>query len=215
VGLLSANEQVYSANVVGYYNITLPAGKSSLISVQMTTGSGDTSINAMLTNSIPDGSTLLFWNGSRFSDSQVFVADPGVWADGSSNISTNKLPPGLGAYLTLAAPATVTIVGQVPQGSATNVVGLNQAQVRSIPTPAAVGFDNPLYGKLPAADGDTLLQWNVAQQKYSTSYLYVGGANVWTADGINATNPSPAVGEAFLHFHTGAAANWVFNFTVQ
>jgi len=111
------------------------------------------------------------------------------------------------------SPATLTIVGQVPQGVVTNVI-LHGLNFYSIPTPLATNIDGSA-GPLPAGDGDTFLHWNVPTQTYTPSYLYFADPGVWADSNFNQVFPTPNVGEAFFYQHLAGNTNWVFTFTVQ
>lgn len=221
-GLLSSpqsNAQVYSANVVGYYNIQVPGGKEAFISMQLPGGSAgnDVLVNDQLTNGVPDGSSLGFWNGSGFDVITYFVSGGG-WYDASFAFATNKLAPGQGALFINGDPAnaaTVTVIGQVPQGAQTNPVPVLR-NFYSMPTPVATNLDSTLAA-FPAQDGDTYLQWDVPSQSYpaSTTYTYFAAAPGWFDSSFTQVYPTPNVGTAFLYINAGAPTNWVFNFTVQ
>jgi hypothetical protein len=195
-GSLGASAQVYSVNAVGYINITVPAKSYALVANQLNVG-GNT-IKEVIP-SVPDGTTVFkYAQGSGFSANQ---ADFGAWANEGASLA-----PGIGFFLqnTGAQPLTVTFVGEVPQGNLTTALakGLN-----------LTGSQVPQAGKLvadlkfPAADGDTVFQWNVATQKYLPANTLDFGA--WSGN-----EPTIAVGEGFF-VQKAAAGSWARSFSVN
>lgn len=216
-GLLSSHAQVFSANVVGYYNISVPKGKEAFISMQLPGGATgtDSLINDQLTNGIPDGSSLGLWNGSTFIIYTYFVGFG--WFDPASNLATNSLAPGQGALFVNGDPAnacTITVVGTVPQGTQTTHI-TTLRNFYSMPAPVVTNLDSTL-AKFPSQDGDTYLQWDIPSQSYpvATTYTYFAGFG-WFDAGSVQRFPSPAVGTSFLYVNSNPATNWVFNFSVQ
>ncbi len=102
-------QSTYSLNVVGYYNTTLCAGQN-LIANQL--GTGNDTLNNVLTYGIADGSTLTKWDpvGRGFLPPSVFNAATTNW---SVNYS---LTYGEGALLTSPVQATALFVGEVFRG---------------------------------------------------------------------------------------------------
>jgi hypothetical protein len=215
-GLLTSQAQsnVYSANVVGYYKVTIPAGKFAAIASQLPGNGSDSQINSALTNGVVDGSSLLIWNGSGF-ETFTYFADFAIWADQDGNPATASLNPGKAAFLLNAggSTATVTVVGQVPQGLRTNGVRVG-FDFYSIPTSLKTNIDSAL-GVFPAADGDSYLHWNKNSQTYDQTFTYFADFSTWADQDGNPVNPTPDVGEGFFYLHGGVSNNWIFNFTVQ
>jgi hypothetical protein len=102
----SVAQTVYSANIVGYVNLTLPAGYS-LIANQLDNGTND--LNTVFPNA-GFGDTIYMWNGTSFSSS-VYA---GTWGPDAT------LAPGQAAFYDAGAPVTLTLVGQVETGNLTN-----------------------------------------------------------------------------------------------
>jgi len=147
-GVISTQAQVYSQNVVGYINQTIPANSYQIIGSQLIAGSdvgqsnGD--VNATLINGFisspnaPAGSTnsqMLFWTGSGYAtyfffnsnDASTWIGDPpgtdpAGWYDKLQNYAALNLNNGHSTFIYNHSPysMTVTTVGQVFQG--TNVV---------------------------------------------------------------------------------------------
>jgi hypothetical protein len=211
-GVISSQAQtVYSQNIVGYYNITIPANKLALMAIQLNDGNGSYAINTQLTNGVPNGSSLLVWNtGLGKFDTYNFYTGYG-WYDQSYNLTTNGLPAGLSAYLEngdTVNPATITIVGTVPTNSIT-VINPGSG-FYSMGSPIATNVTSTLAG-FPAQNGDSYLHWSVALQTYDASYNFYTGYG-WYDQSYNLAYPTPNVGEGFLYQNSGVSTNWNFNF---
>ena len=111
-GLASASAQVSSVNAVGYVNKDLAAGLN-LIANPLSNG-GNT-IGEVIP-SAPSGATAFVWNGAGY-DSSQFVVIPGVLSGWQPEVN---LPVGDGFFLDSPEATTVTFVGEVLQGEATN-----------------------------------------------------------------------------------------------
>lgn len=214
-GLVSTSTQaqnVYSANVVGYYNLTVPGSKFVMLSDQLPPDGTNSSINAVLTNGVADGSLLFLWNGTGYDVVQYYAGFG--WYDQSFNFVTNSLPPHKGAFFQngSASPSTLTLVGQVPQGSKTNAIAAGFG-VYSLPAPLSTNLDSTL-GNFPSSDGDLFFQWNASSQQFDSVKQYYAGFG-WYDQSFTQVYPTPKVGEGFFYQHAGSSSNWVFNFNVQ
>jgi len=206
-GVISTEAQVYSANIVGYANVTLVGqGKYSLVSNPFDDGNGNQLTN--LVASLPGGSQVLVWNGASFN---FYNNVAGTW---SANTS---LPPGVGFFVKNGKVSgtypniTNTFVGNVvvnSGGSVTNTVPVGYTLWGS-PIPYAGNLcisgtssgDTTLNvgATLPAAS--QILTWNVAGQTYNLS-TKAGGT--WTA------TLTANVGDGFFQRNkNGPAATWV------
>jgi hypothetical protein len=192
----SVAQSVYSVNAVGYVNLNLPANYS-LISNPL--NGTNNNLNTVLP-SVPPGSQILTWNAASqgFNDASVYF--PGVgWSVDS------VLNPGQGAFLFLPSAATITFVGEVPQGNLTNTLPANFGLVSHM-VPQAIGLE---AASLPASPGDQVLFWDRAAQTFENAYVYFPGAG-WTPG-----DPVPDVGEGFFYFNSGAARSWGRTFSVN
>jgi hypothetical protein len=188
-----AQSNVYSLNVVGYYNVDVPAGQRVLIANQLHT------TNDVLSNILPgpfaDG-TIFFAYNNGFSASP-WDTDANAW---SADFS---LPPGTGGFLASQVHQTLTFVGEVPQGSLTNTLVNNQRVITAPQPPIAMSLSQM---NLPAQDGDIAFQY---RNGYTAS-PYDTDAVAWSVDFTN------NVGESFFYQKgTGNGTKWVMNFTVQ
>jgi hypothetical protein len=192
-------QNVYSLNVVGYYNVTVPAGGG----LKMVVNQLDTTNNTLkaLIKNVPDGTQFFKWTGATYAGS--LYEDPGGGGEWSADFD---LTPGEGGFIknNSASALTITFVGEVKQGNLTNAVPAGYNIEGSI-VPQA-GTLGTVLG-MPAADGDQVFKWTGATY---TGYLYEdpGGGGAWSP-----SEPSVDVGEGFFS-RKNAAVNWVRNFTV-
>jgi hypothetical protein len=183
-----AQSNVYSLNVVGYVNQTLPSG-FTMIANPLNTSSN--TLNGLLT-SLPPGSQVLKWNGTAFNVRTKF---------GATFIPDDTLNPGEGAFVNIGAALTNTWVGEVLQGSLTNAIP-SGFSIQASKVPAAFALNDPvgLADVLPS--GSQVLKWGGSSYAVNTKF----GASF-------IPNPTINVAESFF-VNTGTATNWVRNFTV-
>jgi hypothetical protein len=188
-GMLAASAQVYSVNSVGYINLNLPSG-FSMIANQL--NAADNHLSAILPNA-EAGDTVFKWNGTGF-DSYISIGG-GTW------LPDVELVPGEGAFIQVANPLTVTLVGEVPQGALTLSMPAGLSIISSmVPQSAPLGSLG-----LPADAGDTIFAWNGSGYD---SYISIGGG-AWLPEDY-----APAVGES-VFISRASAADWVRNFSVN
>jgi hypothetical protein len=238
-GVISSQAQgtVYSQNVVGYVNVSVPPSTLQMVGNQLDTGSNTLDNVFSGTGLISTKTTVLEWNGVGYNQyTYLNCADspssPGVagWYNGAlAEVgSTNILGPGQGAFMHNLASTAITVptVGQVVQG--TNIytvpVGLN---TYSIPQPlAGTPLDAPNVNFPVVSTKTTYLQWNgVGFNQYTylncaDSPTTPGQAGFWngalTVD--EDTNPAAwpsAGGSFFVHNLTSSAMTWTNVFEVQ
>src|ERR1051326_3945906 len=94
-------------NVIGYYNVVIPAGQKLMIANQLHT------TNDVLSRVLPgpyaDGTTFFNFNGT-------FMTSP-LDTDANAWSADFSLKPGEGGFLYSQVRQTFTFVGEVPQGS--------------------------------------------------------------------------------------------------
>jgi len=199
-GGASLMAQVYSVNVVGYFNVTVPTGFSMIANQLDTT---DKKLSTILPT-VPDGTTVYKWTGGGFT-SRTYDGLDGAWGP-DGNITFG---PGEGLFIrnSSGSPFTLTFVGEVLQGTQTNVMsaGFN---IVSSKVPQAGTVDSLQF---PAIDGATIY-------KYVNNGTGGGGYVSSTYDGLDAawgpTTPSLAVGES-VWARLPSAANWTRTFNVN
>jgi hypothetical protein len=203
----SSAQNVYSLNVVGYYNITVGAGQQIMLANQL--DSGTNTIGSLLAPPmVNDGDHLYkFVNGAYVAS--AYSTDDGQW-DPDPTVSMN---PGEAVFYKPAKATTLTFVGTVLQGSLTNTLPLGVQVMRSsiVPQQGLISTDLGV----PFDDGDHLYVFNTAQNSGGyVAYAYSTDDGQW-----DPSEPTITVGQGFFYKKaatgTPAKANWVRNFTVQ
>jgi hypothetical protein len=225
-GVLSSQAQsnVYSLNVVGYVNLTLKPGYN-LIANQLKDPANPTApINVVLTNApaLVDGSTFFGWDAGAqtFTEPAYWVSPSSggpAWYDGTfSSLVTDTATRGKAYFLFNAgADATLTLVGEVPQGSDVVNVPANYGFIAdTVPVSQLIATNG-----FPVQDGNTITTWDATAQAYAEPAYGVGpgsGGPAWY-DGTFSTEIffKPEVGQGMLHSSSVGSANWTRNFTVQ
>ena len=186
--------QVYSQNAVGYINITIKPG-FNLVGNQLIGPS--VAISSLLP--APPAQTVFYSFSGGFS-SVVFDPDLGGW-DPDPNL---PMPYGGGGFIfnPTASPFTMTLVGDVGQGSLANPIPAGLS-IRSSKVPQA-GLISTTLG-FPAANFDVINQ-----------FANPGGYSQYTFDpdlgGWDPAEPNLAVGEAvFISSPNGHAWTRVFS----
>jgi hypothetical protein len=202
----SMAQNVYSLNVVGYINLNLNTGLN-LIANQL--DADGTMMNNFVTNvfstNLPSGSKVYAFNATSGAYSTLTFTS-GKWI-GTQTAANAALAPGQGVFVSVPSPVTLTLVGEVIQG--TNKTALVQGLqiVSSIP-PISGGLQTTL-GYVPTA-GDKVFTYNSTNQAYAThTYSSSAGTFKWIGG-----EPTPNVGDAFF-LQAAAATNWTQAFTVQ
>lgn len=195
VGTIAAVAQsnVYSLNVVGYYNLTVPATQYKLLGNQLT---GTNYTLPFLFPNVPANTTVLKWTGVAFAPN---TKDPVFdWDDPNMTLG-----PGEGAFIKNNGSTnfTVTFVGEVNQLTNTTAYTANVYKLSSLFTPQA-GLISTDFG-FPAAANDTVIKWTGAAYAPSTFDPLFG----WDPE------PQLIVGDGFF-VRTATTKNWTRSFTV-
>jgi len=168
VGVASSLAQTYSQNVVGYYNVTIAAGKYYILANQLINGSDpaqtNNDINTVFNSGLasdaagpPNGNNaqLLVWNGVGYVTYYYLNAADAVtyngagstagWVDNQGNPVTGVyMNQGLSAFVynPSGSPMTATVVGTVLQGT-NNVISIaaNNYGLYSIAQPVSTNAD--------------------------------------------------------------------------
>jgi hypothetical protein len=198
-----AQSNVYSLNVVGYYNVTLTPNQLYLIANQLNT------TNNTLGNVIPtagEGSQLYKFVGGNW-QSQGFSY--GQWDD-----PTWTLNPGEAVMLLDGGTGqTLTFVGEVLQGAQTNPVGLklgNGSANICFVSSMVPQQGTPTDFNVPAEEGDQMYVF-IGTNWHSDGYSY----GVWADNGGNGPTINVGQGFAYLKAATSVSSTWTRNFTVQ
>jgi len=201
--VISSQAQVYSQNIVGYYNVPVGGNQFGLIANQFTntaTGISDIFSGSLVSdvNGV-NNTVILIWNPvtSQYSSYQYFSAADAVtdfgggslagWWDAGASVRHNEpLLVGQSAFIqniNNASPITVTLVGTVPQG--TNVINLNQGYTLvGSPVPVSTNIASSVIGFAGNSDvnginNDVILLWNPVTSQYS-SFQYFNQADAVT-----------------------------------
>jgi len=249
-GFVSAQAQtVYSQNVVGYINITIPANRFFFLGNQLTNAGTGNAINQVLTNgpaSDPNAVTntvAYIWNnsGGFFDTFQFYTAADADnqfgqnfgngWYDSGGNLITKTLDQGAGTFIGNPSPSaiTLTLVGQVPQG--TNFIKVTPGfNTYSVVPPIVTNLDSTLLAFPGQSDpnaitNDVVYIFSPTAGLYNSYSYYTAvdadnqfGQNFGSGfydSGGNIAPTATTVGSGFFIFHPGATNTWKYSFNVQ
>jgi hypothetical protein len=195
-GAAALQAQVYSVNAVGYINLTIVPG-FNLVANQL--DAGDNTLPSVLAG-VPDGTSVYKFDPAT--GYAIYTLDFGSWGAGD----IVEVTPGEGWWLRNPGTSnlTVTLVGEVPQGSLTTtlVEGFNLVSSQ-VPQAGLVSTDLGL----PAGEGDAVYVFSPATG-YSISTVDFGA---WSP-----SEPSVEVGEGFwVRVAPGNAGDWTRDFSVN
>jgi len=163
---------------------------------------------------LPNLSKVLAFTGASFISS-TYLSGTHTFT-GTTNVVNAALQPGYGVFVQIpplpAVAPKLTVVGNVlGTNGVTNTFHTAYPTGLSIlasKVPVSGGVSTNL-GFVPAANLDSIQQWNPAAQGYFAKHSWLSGSSSWTGG-----QPTPAVGEAFF-FSAHVASNWTQNFIVQ
>ena len=214
----SMAQNVYSLNVVGYYNVTIPANGLYMIANQLNTTNNSLAGLSALQN-VADGSFLYKYAGGYAAYTYDGIAQ--AWGGGPPDPTVQTLNPGEAAFFRDAGGGTgqvLTFVGEVLQNTSpglVNTLPIGNA-IRSSMVPQA-GLLTSQLG-VPGEDGDFAYVFNGG---YS-AYTYDGIALAWGGSlpgggSVDPGGPPIAVGQGFFYKKQvgGVSTSWVRSFTVQ
>jgi hypothetical protein len=195
-----------SGNVVGYVQLSVPAGGSSLIANPLS--NIDNTIGGVLP--LPPTATnvaIYTWTGVGWTTSPVSVGNGGQpWSDPSV-----PLYPGGGVFLTNgSSPLTLTFVGQVLEGNLTSTVPIHSTVVRSSLVPQALPLGQSGQAgtlQFPAADQD---QAFLLSGSGFLSYQFSSDLGDW-----DPADPVIGVAQGFLVRKAAPPNVWTQNFVVS
>jgi hypothetical protein len=221
-GIATSQAQVYSQNVVGYATLTLSPGNIQMMSPALDvdgTGTNGT-IQSVLGTNCAIGTTLYVFNGTGY-DILIYkaVGHPAVdeWTLGGVADTTYPLNVGEGFWILDPSDTSVTVVGDVLQGTLTNgyVASSGNISIVSDQVPLSGGLTSVL-GYTPTI-GDTAYLYDLASSGYDI-YIYkaVGHPAVdeWTLGGVS-NEPQISVGQGFWLQPAAATPSWNQTFTVN
>ena len=201
-----AQSNVYSLNVVGYYNLTVGAGQKVMIANQLNTTNN--TIGSLLASPMVNNNDQLFKYAGGFTAYQFITALGGWDPDGNGTLN-----PGEAAFYVPSVATTLTFVGEVEQGSLTNTLPLSTKVLRASIVPQAGAISTTLL--LPGDNNDQLFTYNTAQNSGGyAAFQFISALGGWDPG-----EPMLSVGQGFFYIKAATAlpanANWVRNFTVQ
>ncbi len=196
----SANAQVFSVNVVGFINLTIPPGFSSIAN-QLDNG---TNTIASLLPAPPGGTKIFKFNGTSF-DISEYVVPLGWLPDGNAT-----LLPGQGAFIRngQSTNLTITVVGNVAVG--TNTVQMVPGGFSLISSPIPQSGTLTSMG-FPVSDGDKIFRFDNANNSYNIF------ENISALGGFIPSVPTVNIGESFFVRKANGSTdtNWTRVFTVN
>jgi hypothetical protein len=206
-----------SGNMVGYVNLSLPAGGSRILIANPLNGTNNHLNTILPLPDVADGVTILRWNPATqsYGDPIIFMAGLG-WYSVAPDPNWLILNLGEGFFLQnpTASPLNVTFVGEVPEGTLVTAFppGGGMGMLASkVPQARRLG-ESGAAGTLqfPAEDGDRAMLWNVASQSFDI-YDFMGGF------GWDPNDPVIGVGQGFIvQKAPGATQNaWTRTFVVS
>ncbi len=185
-GVISIQAQVYSQNVVGYYNLTL-APTYNLVAVQFKVGTNNG--GSEIFPNIPDGTAILRWNAAQatfvynFYDTGGGSTLPGdSWYMNDYSTPTNQPTYAAGTSLFVLPPTAVTntVVGIVPNANTNSLIAGYNMAASAIPVGGAI--TNTLFAFNSFPDGTQLMQWNQAGITYVYNFYDTGGGSTLPGD---------------------------------
>jgi hypothetical protein len=210
-----AQSNVYSQNVVGFINLSLGVGNNQIANQLDAdlTGTNNTVAGVFSTN-LPSGATVYTWVPSNSSYTICsYTVSKGVpkWTGATNIMAAWGLQMGQGCVVYVPSATTVTLVGNVMQGSlSTPLAASPEENLVSSQVPQSGGIQTTL-GYAPAV-GDTVYVYQYAGQTYSGgiyNYVLSKGVPKWSSAG----EPQLAVGQPCFIVTTNTA--WNRTFTVQ
>jgi hypothetical protein len=197
----SSMAQVYSVNIVGYVNLTVPRG-FSMIADQLK-NAPDNKITTVIPTPLENTEVYKFVGGSY----KLLSYLGGAWeSEDAANLDLT-LGKGEGVFINSPALTTLTFVGEVYTG----LVDVSVARNFSI-----VSSGIPQTGKLQTnlgftpVENDEVYKWNGSSFNL---YSYLGGA--WESEAADGPEPGFLVGESFFVNSAGPAGRlWSRTFVV-
>jgi hypothetical protein len=207
-GVATSMAQVYSVNMVGYINHTIPSGFSML--ANQLNNSPDNKV-ATLFPAPPEG-TQVFKFDSTFDVYIQITFAGGVWEGDDVDM---LLSPGEGAWINPPTSFAHTFVGEVQLSSSVSLVsGFNMVGSvlpQSLPLDGLANDGSPTAPAglgYPVGEGDSVFRFDPVSDTY-TQDTYAGGA--WEGD--SGGPPTPNISEGFW-INAAGPRTWSRNFVV-
>jgi hypothetical protein len=211
----SMAQNVYSLNIVGYYNVPVTSGHTfTAMAVSLKAGTPANRADQVIP--YVDGNNINVFTGTKFKEYDMDSGSSTGWTDPAlgTDLPLTALPvlsPGKGFFYGNAVGVTnVTFVGEVPTG--TNTVSVHSGlDLYGSPLPYAgkittVDASNAIG--LPVPDGAAVQKFNGL--KFKETDRDSGSSTGWSdaATGSETTEPTLAVGEGFFLNNSSAPFVW-------
>lgn len=197
-GVASSMAQVYSQNAVGYVNLSLFRGFNLIANPLSQT---DTTLETLIPN--PPDQTV-YYDFSPVTGYTTYTYDlsgVGGWDPAGGHFNLGK-----GAFISTAAPFTITVVGEVAQGTLSNPVAGPGFDLKGSKVPQS-GLLSANLGYTPV-DGEVIYRFSNATG-YTTYTYDLSGVGGWDPE-----DPPINVGEGFFT-SSPAPHPWTRVFTVN
>jgi hypothetical protein len=196
-GVATSMAQVYSVNMVGYINQSIPEG-FSLVANHLN-NSPDNRVITLFGTTPPEGTTVFKFNP----DTDLFTLVRFAEGEWGGNIAMT-LNPGEGAFINAPSAFTHTFVGEVALSSSVTVKPqfniVSSALPQSLPLTAGLGF--------APVEGDEVFRYNATTDLYTLTRFAEGE---WQPG-----EPTPNIGEAFWIRSAGTTdRSWNRTFSVS
>jgi hypothetical protein len=212
----SMAQNVYSLNVVGYYNVTIPAGGLYMVANQLNT-TNNTLDGVMF--GVADGSQFYKYAGGYSAYAYDAFGGPsgnGGWVGSPPNQTLNPGEAGFFKDVNGGTGQVITFVGEVLQNTSPGLVNTlpigNSIRASMVPQQGTATGDL----KIPGEDGDQLYVYNNGYAAYAYD-AFQGATGGWTGNGVPDAGPIINVGQGFFYKKAAASVTttWVRSFTVQ
>jgi hypothetical protein len=212
--VISSQAQVYSLNVVGYYNLVMPSSGYNMVSVQFQVGSSN-GASEILPN-IPDGTETVGWDQAHakfvinyYDTGSGSSAPAASWYMSDYATPTNQpvFPVGTSLFVIPGSQngpvtCTNTVVGTVVGQTNSLQAGYNMA---ASALPLGGSPTNTLFNMNGFNDGTEFVQWSFGGQTYVINYYDTGAgstspaASWYMSDYATPTNsPTFSVGQGMF-----------------
>ena len=203
-----AQTNVYSQNVVGYVNISLPdvatAGGYQIVGNPL--NNSNNTLAVLIPNPVVGTKVFYYSGGSPVVCTFAYDDDDNLnWGTHANDV----LAPGMGFWMKNPASTNqpITFVGEVAQGNRTNAIPSGFSLKASI-VPQSGALDS-LLGYVPTVESTKVYQY-ASGSFVAHLYKYDDDDNPYWQGGA----PTPGVAEGFW-IRENSATEWIRNFTVQ
>ena len=183
---------VYSANIVGFIKVDVPAGLSLVSSPFKTSEGKDPTINDVFGAGTPQGTELLIYSAKGYA-TYTYYADAAAWFDEKDNEANPALPLGTGFWVRAFEPFTFYLKGDVPTAATTPVTIVSGLQLISHAYPTDRNIKDM---NITPAQGDEIYCWSGTG--YSI-YTYYKDTDAWYDTDDNPVTLTLKAGQAYWY----------------